>query len=138
MQSEVGKRRELYWPMLFQQVVYWAWSARNELIHKGSDRMMKVKPEVLIQQALLAQELNTQKGGMGVKQVKYLNWEKPPQGWIKLNVDGASQHNPGEASAGGILRDEQGSWLAGFSANIGKASNVAAELWVILLGLKLG
>lgn len=36
------------------------------------------------------------------------NWEKPPPGWVKLNVDGSFQHLVGLAGAGMLLRDEAG------------------------------
>ena len=58
-------------------------------------------------------------------------------GWVKLNIDGAVTRNPGASSAGGLIRNDQGCWLKGFSANLGRSSNIAAELWAILLGLRL-
>ena len=39
--------------------------------------------------------------------------------WIKLNVDGCSNGNLGTAGAGGILRDNLGTWCKGFAINIG-------------------
>ncbi|CAI0402618.1 unnamed protein product [Linum tenue] len=32
-----------------------------------------------------------------------IGWKPPPEGWMKLNVDGASSGNPGPAGAGGTL-----------------------------------
>ncbi|CAL1373626.1 unnamed protein product [Linum trigynum] len=61
----------------------------------------------------------------------------PPRGWMKLNVDGASAGNPGCAGAGGLIRDDQGRWIAGFVAKIGEASTVLAELWAIRHGLDM-
>ena len=43
-----------------------------------------------------------------------VGWELPSHGWIKVNTDGAASGNPGEASAGGVLRDFRGTWLGGF------------------------
>ena len=40
--------------------------------------------------------------------MKYIYWEKPSQGWVKMNVDGVSKHNLGSASAGGLRRNELG------------------------------
>lgn len=31
-----------------------------------------------------------------------VGWSFPPQGWVKLNTDGASKGNPGLAGAGGL------------------------------------
>lgn len=30
-------------------------------------------------------------------------WNAPPQGWIKLNIDGAAKGNPGPSGAGGVF-----------------------------------
>ena len=38
---------------------------------------------------------------------------------VKLNTDGCSKANPGLASGGGLLRDEDGEWIKGFAYNIG-------------------
>lgn len=42
-------------------------------------------------------------------------WKKPEGSWLKLNTDGASRGNPGVATAGGVLRDEEGRWCGGFA-----------------------
>lgn len=64
-------------------------------------------------------------------------WEKPPDSWVKINVDGAAQGNPGNAGMGGLIRDASGCWLEGFSVFLGISSNIVAELWAILKGLQL-
>ncbi|XP_061341360.1 uncharacterized protein LOC133287715 [Gastrolobium bilobum] len=57
----------------------------------------------------------------------------PAQGFLKLNVDGASLDS--RAACGGLLRDCKGSWISGFSAFVGFCSPLQAELWAILKGL---
>ncbi|KAL4325259.1 hypothetical protein GQ457_11G023500 [Hibiscus cannabinus] len=58
-------------------------------------------------------------------------WSRPPLGWIKANVD-ASVHLPdGNASLGGVFRNENGSWINGFARNIGQCSVLFAELWAL-------
>ena len=47
--------------------------------------------------------------------VKQASWEKPDPGWIKLNTDGSSSGSVGIAVGGGLIRDEFGNWLIGFS-----------------------
>lgn len=39
--------------------------------------------------------------------VKWIRWERPMQGWVKLNTDEASLGNPSMAG-GGVIRDENG------------------------------
>ncbi|KAF2289543.1 hypothetical protein GH714_037031 [Hevea brasiliensis] len=64
-------------------------------------------------------------------------WHPPPEGWVKLNVDGSCLGNPGDASAGGLLRDASSNWLLGFGFNIGETSVLATELIGISFGLQL-
>ncbi|KAK9112949.1 hypothetical protein Scep_020468 [Stephania cephalantha] len=68
---------------------------------------------------------------------RWVRWDFPNTGWVKLNVDGASKGNPGPASFGGVMRDEHGCWLFGYMGHIGTASSTVAELWAIREGLKL-
>lgn len=51
-----------------------------------------------------------------------IGWDLPPTGWIKLNTEGAFWSTNLKATAGGVLRDHQGVWLAGFSSNLGNCS----------------
>lgn len=64
-------------------------------------------------------------------------WNRPPVGWFKLNLDGASLGNPGKVIAGGLIRDHRGEWIKGYLRNVGFASSVFAELWVLKDGLVL-
>ena len=71
------------------------------------------------------------------KEIQQVGWTYPANDWIKLNVDGCSKGNPGVAGAGGVLRDNMGSWIAGFTRNNGICSSVTAELWAAYIGLQL-
>lgn len=65
-----------------------------------------------------------------------IRWIPPPEGHVKVNVDGASGHNLGKAAARELIRDDIGRWLGGFSENMGVTSNISAKLWAILTRLK--
>lgn len=54
---------------------------------------------------------------------------------IALNVDGS--HNSGGSACGGLLRNSLGQFLRGFHCNLGLATSVLAELWGLVLGLRL-
>ena len=69
--------------------------------------------------------------------IKRVRWEKPPPGWANHYIDGAAVGNPGLARCGGLTRDENGAWLAGFSRNIVSTTSYAAELWGLRDGLAL-
>ncbi|KAK8560164.1 hypothetical protein V6N12_012967 [Hibiscus sabdariffa] len=62
-------------------------------------------------------------------------WSKPPQGWIKVNTDGACNPSTGFACCGGVGRDENMLWCFGYSKKIGICSTYDAKLWAIYEGL---
>ena len=64
-------------------------------------------------------------------------WERPPLGWKKLNIDGSWLGGVDRASCGGLVRDDQEEWVAGFSRHIGLANSFTAELWGLREGLIL-
>lgn len=66
-----------------------------------------------------------------------VKWEKPQRGWFKLNTDGSALGNPGKAGAGGLIRNDEGEWVKGFTRSIGLASPIMAELWGLRDGLVL-
>lgn len=71
---------------------------------------------------------------MGSIQVK---WNKPSEGWFKLNMDGASLGNPGRAGGGSVIHDHEGTGIKGFSRLIGHTTSVMAEFWALRDGLTL-
>ncbi|EOY31223.1 Uncharacterized protein TCM_038187 [Theobroma cacao] len=66
-----------------------------------------------------------------------VGWSPPITGGIALNVDGAFKKSQRKAAAAGVLRDEHGNWLCGFSMKLEKCSAFRAELWGIFKGLSL-
>ncbi|XP_061358050.1 uncharacterized protein LOC133302308 [Gastrolobium bilobum] len=65
------------------------------------------------------------------------SWRPPDLGWCKLNVDGAVKTNHRVASCGGLVRDDKGGWITGFSYYIGSYSPLMAELWAIMKVLQI-
>ncbi|XP_019431130.1 PREDICTED: uncharacterized protein LOC109338369 [Lupinus angustifolius] len=45
-------------------------------------------------------------------------WQKPQDGWIKVNIDGAAKGSPGLSGAGGIFRNCHGNCVACFASFI--------------------
>ena len=66
-----------------------------------------------------------------------VRWNGPSSGWYKLNTDGLALGNLERASEGGLICDSNGLWVKGFTGNIGHATSVDAELWVLRDGLTL-
>lgn len=49
-------------------------------------------------------------------------------GWIFLNIDDAVQLDSGNATTGGVLRDEKEEWILGYNKFLDKCSVFDAEL----------
>ena len=75
-------------------------------------------------------------GGGGNSWIR-VGWKPPSTGIFKLNTDGASKGNPGKSGAGGLIRNHEGRWVAGFCHNIGTTNSLEAELSAIRDGLEL-
>ncbi|KAF7826015.1 LINE-type retrotransposon LIb DNA [Senna tora] len=55
--------------------------------------------------------------------------------FFKLNIDGSAVE--GKLGAGGVIRNDAGCFIAGFSKFIGSGSALQAEFWALQLGLQL-
>ncbi|KAK7260345.1 hypothetical protein RIF29_26312 [Crotalaria pallida] len=69
---------------------------------------------------------------------KLISWYiSSPTGFVKLNVDGSVYKPSRRATCVGLLRDENGDFIEGFTCNLGMCSLVKAELWALLLDLRI-
>lgn len=57
--------------------------------------------------------------------------------WGEIKYEWASRGNQGLAGCGGVVRDEDGRWVAGFSRRIGVTTSFVAEPWGLREGLIL-
>lgn len=64
-----------------------------------------------------------------------IKWIPPPEGTLKLNTDGSHSH--GLSACGGLLCNSLGQFVRGFHCNLGTATSVAAELWGLVMGLRM-
>ncbi|XP_042482204.1 uncharacterized protein LOC122062621 [Macadamia integrifolia] len=71
----------------------------------------------------------------GIKPPLEVYWCKPLTGWVKLNFDGSSIGNHGNAGAGAIMRDHNGRCLWSCSIYLGIRENYEAELEGLMHGL---
>ena len=54
-----------------------------------------------------------------------------------MNTDGSSTLTTKKAGAGNAIRDWEGKWICGFSSRLGDCSAEEAELWGLILGLRI-
>ncbi|CAA0806228.1 Polynucleotidyl transferase- ribonuclease H-like superfamily protein [Striga hermonthica] len=125
------------WRFVFATCLWRIWKRRCEVVFNSSCVVDAEKLLKVIESSII--ELNSafpklEKGSITEGQVA---WEKPKEGFIKINTDGACKGNPGILAAGGLLRDANGQWIVGFIAHLGICTNTIAELQAIRHGLEL-
>ncbi|KAL8170628.1 hypothetical protein V2J09_022432 [Rumex salicifolius] len=78
--------------------------------------------DFVLSQVQLFQKVETQRK-IGINRRECVDimvvWTKPEHPWLKLNVDGARSGNTGRTSATGIITNDEGAWMAGFSGETG-------------------
>ncbi|GAU31364.1 hypothetical protein TSUD_19090 [Trifolium subterraneum] len=70
---------------------------------------------------------NIKKSWNGIKDTIYIGWKKSPEGWIKLNCDGACKGRGESSGCGGLFRNSDGRWMKGYSKKIGVYDAFHAE-----------
>ena len=58
-------------------------------------------------------------------------------GWLKLNTDGSWNAALGKVVEGGLIRDNLGNWVVGFTRKSGNVNSFSAEIWALRDGLML-
>ncbi|KAL0353171.1 UNVERIFIED_CONTAM: hypothetical protein Sangu_0898400 [Sesamum angustifolium] len=71
------------------------------------------------------------------KEAVHVTWEKPENGWTKLNYDGSCKCKTGNSSIGGLFRDHNADFLLGYAESIGQSNSTIAELAALLRGLEI-
>ena len=128
----------LPWKVVFPFAIWNIWKSRNAFIFSGKTRRPKLVVEIVYQAKEYFHCVAMPR--LGIRRItRYIRWEKPEQGWKKLNTDGAGacMGLHGLAGCRGLVRSADGQWVAGFSKRIGITSNFAAELWGLHEGLQL-
>lgn len=63
-------------------------------------------------------------------------WKLPPNGPVKINIDGSSQPDSYTGAYGGIIHDLKGKILSYFSKRLGYCSVILAKLWSLKYGIQ--
>ncbi|KAJ8763632.1 hypothetical protein K2173_003104 [Erythroxylum novogranatense] len=114
------------------------WCARNKAVL--NDESLSTGTQRLWHRSLMQECLSVFNSGAHLvshRPPRWIAWTKPPPGFVKLNTNGSAVGNPGQARYGGLIRDMEGRWLAGFSGSIGIATNILAKLQGLKHGLQL-
>ena len=124
------------WNIVFLFAIWMLWKQRNSVIFHNRDPNPNLATHIISQVSdfyWCAAEWKK----ANIFTMKNIRWERPSSGWRKLNMDGSSLGNPGIAGGGGVIREEAGNWVVGFSRKIGVTSSFDAELWALRDGLTI-
>ncbi|GLU14578.1 hypothetical protein SLE2022_311390 [Rubroshorea leprosula] len=64
-----------------------------------------------------------------------IEWDKPLDGYFKLNINGSSLRTSRAVACGGLIRDSLGRWVVGFARNVGITSALGTEFCGVWDGL---
>ena len=59
------------------------------------------------------------------------------QGWIKINIDGASKGDPGQSGYGCVARDHKGNIVASLYGPVGFSTALEAEMVALFMAVRL-
>ena len=137
-------------------VAWRAWYVRNEITHdkplpsvEGSRRFLCNYANILgnirnasTEQVLKGKQLVVTQGtDVGIQRRSEppdKHWSKPPDGWVKLTIDGSYKMEDGSAGTGMILRDVSGSIIFSACRSLQSCGDaLEAELRSCLEGLEL-
>ncbi|CAN1130050.1 Putative ribonuclease H protein At1g65750, partial [Linum perenne] len=121
--------------------VFWAlWKSRNELVFNGvtvSAQATAYRIASWVKTVEDSLSRDQRLGGQPVHEQRDVSWTPGPTDWLVINTDGSVKQPLSEAAAGGLVRNSSGHCLLAFTANLGSCSITRAELWGILIGLRL-
>ena len=124
------------WQTTFMTTCWYLWKWRNKTIFEV-DFQRPYNPNILIQRFVRDIEdynLEHLHRGSKVKDIIYIGWKRPHEGWIKLNSDAACKDLRHIFSCGGIFRDADGQWIKGYTKKIVACDALHAEMWGVVFG----
>ena len=116
-----------HWSILFSFAIWMIWKGRNQTVFSGKAQNLKLSTEIENLYTEFMYCASSPRCPVP-RVVVACHWEKPPEGWIKLNTDGCAAGSMGLAGCGGVVRDSYGEWISRFSRHIGITNSFVAEL----------
>ncbi|XP_039035963.1 uncharacterized protein LOC120172618 [Hibiscus syriacus] len=146
---------EVVWEIYYRALMWSVWKCRNEVIFQkvkldvvrlffivrfriASWFVAKFTDVHILLDSLVGDlKLVDLVGRQGNDNSKPICWVPPPDGFLKLNVDGAMVKGWDKGGIGGLIRDSKEMLLQWFSERVGGGPPILAELLAIKRGLCL-
>lgn len=120
----------------FGIICWFIWKNRNETIFTNNHRPVEEIISTAIAWTKSLQVGSSNKRWATTAMSRNM-WQKPLEGWIKINVDGSLSRDGLSAAIGGLERNSKGSWLFGFQMNVYATEILQIEPAAILMGLQI-
>ncbi|CAN1319812.1 Putative ribonuclease H protein At1g65750 [Linum perenne] len=126
----------------FGFTVWLLWRRGNHSIFEGVNwSAEEVISQVLFREQLWSSSWKTHQLGREApryaRQTQLIGWRLGGEGWYTLNTDGSLRSSTNSATAGGIIRDDNGRFVTAFASNLGCCSVVRAEIKGIVDGMAI-
>lgn len=130
------------WKVTFGVVPDNLWRRRNGIIFNNiiwspSEVVIRVRKTVLAIKEAMDIDGKLSRNESTADNESAIRWCYPRTGEVALNCDGLVSSAGGVAACGGVVRDDMGNFIVGYTTNLGSCSILAAELWSILHGLSI-
>lgn len=119
------------WYRFFTTTLWQIWKTRNLMVFENVSHPIQASLKSIWTYAHEMEEAFTSPLHPNSTTPTIINWCSPIASTLKLNTDGCSKGDPGQAGYGGLLRDEAGTLVWGYYGYLGHCSGVKAELWAI-------
>ncbi|XP_075652482.1 uncharacterized protein LOC142622815 [Castanea sativa] len=128
--------KNIPWYVLFPFAIWPVWKQRNQTVFNNRRNNPSLVKQIIMQ-AMEFIHCVSHPNSCRRLSMNQIRWERPGKGRLKLNTDGAASITLSLAGGGGLIRDELGNWVIGFSKRIGSTNSFMAEDWALRDGLLL-
>ena len=112
------------WNILFAYEIWQLWLFGNNRIFNPPPKTFNQLMHKALHLTAKFYHLAYHKKTKGTKVTKIIYWHSPQTPFVSLNSNGSSKYNPGKARSSGVLSDNKGRWIKGFSIRNGNGSGL--------------
>ncbi|KAK8521953.1 hypothetical protein V6N12_066523 [Hibiscus sabdariffa] len=128
------------WDIKFGAILWNLWRFRNRRVFDPDDVQLEsvesCSQRIVGVVCRAASQSSLGESSVIEQRARSIVWKPSAPDKVKLNIDGACRLSDGVASCGGVFRDSNGAWVAGFSKYVGRCSALEAEFWAVFEGLQ--